>query len=124
MNNETNNNSFAYTYSAKQQEEIKSIREKYVPREESKMEQLLRLDADVTKKGTLFSLIIGILSALILGIGMCFCLVWNQFIPGIIICVIGIAGIAMAYPVYMHITEKERERIAPEIIRLTDELMQ
>ncbi|MBQ9134592.1 MAG: hypothetical protein IJX66_00700 [Lachnospiraceae bacterium] len=123
MTNETNNNSFSYTYSAKQQEEIKNIRDKYVPREESKMEQLRRLDAGVTQKGTLFSLIIGILSALIFGVGMCCCLVWDLFIPGTIIGIIGIAGIAAAYPVYMRITEKEREKIAPEIIRLTDELL-
>lgn len=123
MTNETTNTSFSYTYSAKQQEEIKNIRDKYMPREESKMEQLRRLDAGVTQKGTLFSLIIGILSALIFGVGMCCCLVWNLFIPGTVIGVIGIAGIAAAYPVYMRITEKEREKIAPEIIRLTDELL-
>ena len=123
MTNETNNNSFSYTYSAKQQEEIKNIRDKYTPREESKMEQLRRLDAGVTQKGTLFSLIIGILSALIFGVGMCCCLVWNLFIPGTVIGVIGIAGIAAAYPVYMRITEKEREKIAPKIIQLTDELL-
>ena len=27
------------------------------------------------------------------------------------------------YPLYMHITKKEREKIAPEIMRLSDELM-
>ena len=37
-------NSFNYTYSAKQQEEIKNIRKKYVAPEEDKMEQLRRLD--------------------------------------------------------------------------------
>ena len=31
---------FEYNYSAKQQKEIKTIREKYVPKEENKMEQL------------------------------------------------------------------------------------
>ena len=35
---------FRYTYSAKDQEEIRSIRQKYVPREEDKMERLRRLD--------------------------------------------------------------------------------
>lgn len=122
MNSE-NNKSFEYTYSARQQDEVKKIRNKYVPKEEDKMEQLRRLDASVTQKSTLVSLIIGIVSALILGVGMCCCLVWSVYIPGIIIGVIGIAGICIAYPVYNNITEKERERIAPEIIRLTDELM-
>lgn len=125
MENKEEKQSFIYTYSAKQQEEIKNIRKKYINDEEDKMEQLRRLDRSVTQKGNLFSLIIGIGGALIMGIGMCCCLVWQGFwfIPGIIIGVIGIALICCAYPVYIYVTKKEREKIAPEIIRLTDELM-
>jgi len=37
---------------------------------------------------------------------------------------VGIILIALAYPLYNHILKKERQRIAPEILRLTDELMQ
>ncbi len=120
---ENNNEQFSFSYSAKQQAEIKHIREKYVPREEDKMDQLRRLDASVVQKGSVASLVIGIISALILGVGMCLCLVWEMYLPGIIIDVAGIAGVALAYPVYDMITKKERERIAPIIIRLTDELM-
>ena len=116
---------FKYTYSAKEQEEIKNIRKKYVVPEEDKMEQLRRLDAGVTKKGTAAALIVGIVGTLLLGIGMCCCMVWQNawFIPGIIVGVIGIAILAVAYPLYNRVTRKEREKIAPEIIRLTDELM-
>ena len=44
------NNTFSYTYSAKQQEEIQNIRKKYVSKEEDKMEKLRRLDSAVYKK--------------------------------------------------------------------------
>lgn len=119
-----NNETFSYTYSAKQQEEIKKIREKYAPQTPDKMQQLLRLDAGVTRKGTVISLIAGIIGTLILGTGMSLCMVWtDMFLPGIIIGIIGIAVVSSAYPLYSHITKKEREKIAPEIIRLTDELM-
>lgn len=115
---------FNYTYSAKQQEEIKKIREKYVPKEADKMEQLRRLDADVTSKATAISLAFGIIGTLILGTGMSMCMVWTElFILGIIIGVIGIAVVSVAYPLYNYVTKKEREKIAPEIIRLTDELI-
>lgn len=120
---EHNNPSFEYTYSAPRQEEIKRIREKYIPREEDKMEQLRRLDNSVTQKATMASLAVGIVGALILGVGMCCCLVWNLFVLGIIIGVVGIAGVAAAYPLYMRVLKTEREKIAPEILRLTDELM-
>lgn len=126
MDKEHQDNTFRYTYSAAERSEVESIRKKYLPKEEDKMEQLRRLDASVGKKGMVISLIVGVLSSLVMGLGMCCCLVWSGvwFVPGIIIGLIGIAGVALAYPIYMRITKKERERIAPEILRLTDELMQ
>ena len=88
------------------------------------MEQLRRLDAGVTQKGTVVSLVVGIIGALILGTGMSMCMVWTElFVLGIIVGVIGIAAVSLAYPLYNYVTKKEREKIAPEIIRLTDELM-
>ena len=117
---------FNYTYSAAQQDEIKSIREKYAPpmQEEDKMERLRKLDQSVTKPGTIVSLIVGIISALIMGTGMSCVMVWEGLmIPGIIIGIVGIIGVVSAYPIYNHITKKQREKLAPEIIRLTDELM-
>ena len=125
MNDSQNNGSFQYTYSAKQQEELRRIRSKYIPKEENKMERLQRLDAGATKKATSWSLCIGIIGALILGTGMSCCMVWGGgwFIPGIIVGVAGLAILACAYPVYNRVLKNERERIAPEVIRLTDELM-
>lgn len=122
---EQKNDSFTYTYSASQQEEINHIREKYLPKEADKMEQLRRLDASATRKGMMASLAVGIVSALILGLGMSCCMVWMDvwFIPGIILGVIGLVGMGLAYPLYNRITTKERKRIAPEILKLTDELM-
>lgn len=119
-----NKETFSYTYSAKEQEEIKKIREKYVPKEADKMEQLRRLDESVTKKGTVISLVVGIIGTLILGTGMSMCMVWTElFVSGIIVGITGIAAVSLAYPLYSYVTKKEREKIAPEIIRLTDELM-
>ncbi len=116
---------FVYSYSAKQQEEIKNIRKKYLPPEEDKMEQLRRLDASVTTPGTVISLVIGVIGTLIMGVGMCCCMVWAGawFVPGIIIGLAGIAVLAAAYPVYTKITEKQKKKLAPEILRLTEELM-
>ena len=117
--------SFNYTYSAKEQEEIKNIRKKYIPQKEDNIQKLRRLDASVHNKATTLSLIIGIIGALVMGSGMSLCMVWEDdwFIQGIIIGVIGIFISCLAYPVYNITLKKEREKIAPEIIRLTDELM-
>lgn len=116
---------FNYSYSANQQEEINSIRQKYLPKEDDKMEQLRRLDGSVTGKGMTVSLTVGIISTLVFGIGMCCTTVWADklFVLGIIIGIIGIVGIIAAYPLYNHIIKKEREKVAPMILKLTDELM-
>lgn len=46
-----------------------------------------------------------------------------SIIVGIAVGIFGIVLVSLAYPIYNRIVKKERERIAPEIIRLTDELM-
>ncbi|MBQ8741027.1 MAG: hypothetical protein IJY79_05715 [Clostridia bacterium] len=126
MENKEQKDTFNFTYSAKQQEEIKNIRKKYAPpAEEDKMTALRRLDRSVYDKAAMYSIVIGIIGALILGIGMCCTMVWQSslFIPGIVIGVAGIALVSLAYPIYNRTLKKEREKIAPEILRLTDELM-
>lgn len=126
---------FQFTYSAKEQEEIKNIRIKYAPPEEQvdKMTQLRRLDKRVSDKATIRSLVLGIMGLLLLGTGMS--LVMSGFaeilglhknmayLIGIPSGMAGIAMICLAYPAYNRVLKKEREKIAPEIIRLTDELM-
>ena len=125
MNEDQKNATFQYTYSAREQEELKRIRNKYLPKEENKMELLRRLDAQVTQKATMYSMIVGIIGTLILGIGMCCCMIWadSVFVLGIIVGVIGMAILSLAYPLYNRTIKKERERVAPEVLRLTEELM-
>lgn len=115
---------FEYTYSASQQSEVRKIREKYLPKEVTKLDQLRALDAGVTRRGTAVSLVHGVLYSLILGLGMSCCMVWagRLFFPGIVIGCIGLAGVAATYPIYTHIVKQDQEKIAPEILRLTEEL--
>ena len=115
---------FEYTYSAPYRSEVQKIREKYLPEEVTKLDQLRALDAGVTRRGTAVSLSHGVLYALVLGLGMSCCMVWagNLILPGIVIGCIGLAGVAATYPIYNHIVKQDREKIAPEILRLTEEL--
>lgn len=126
---------FRYSYSAKEQAELKRIREKYTPStlEEDKMERVRRLDRGVTKKARTVSLVLGILGALIMGTGMSLAMTELSRILGtnahlalpigIAVGVFGMLFTALAYPVYVFTVKRERERIAPEILRLTEELM-
>ncbi len=130
------NEIFNYTYSAKQQKEVEAIRKKYMedetPTEADKMEQLRRLDYGVTKKATSISLALGVISALIMGSGMSLIMtdigekigMTATMIPGILIGIVGMVGVICAYPLYQRIIIKERKRIAPQILKLTEELSQ
>lgn len=135
MNNTDNiqNESFNYTYSAKQQQEIEAIRKKYMPANEDKMEQLRKMDRNVSNKATMLSIIIGVIGTLIMGAGMSLAMTnigssmgmstTASLIVGIIVGVIGMVILGLAYPIYNYKIKMEREKIAPEIIRLTDELL-
>ena len=124
---------FKYTYSAKEQEEIRKIRQKYQEQEEDGMSRLRKLDASVTKKATTISLVLGVIGALIMGTGMSL-LMTNlgeligisgtiTIVIGIVFGMLGMVLLSFAYPVYAIVLKKEREKIAPEIIKLTEELM-
>lgn len=125
---EEKKDAFTYTYSASRQEEVRRIREKYAPstQEEDKLERLRRLDRTATKPGTAAALIVGTAGTLTMGFGMCCTMVWSEtlFIPGIVIGIVGIIGICAAYPLYLHMTKKRRNKLAPEIMRLADELLE
>lgn len=116
---------FEFTYCAPQQNEIRQIREKYLPGQLSKLDQLRAMDARASKRGLAVALVHGILSALVLGVGMCCCMVWSAqaFLPGIFIGCTGLAGAAVTYPIYNRIVTRDREKIAPEILRLSEELL-
>lgn len=114
---------FSYIYSAEKQEEIRKIRQKYLPEEEDKMQQLLHLDRAVERKGAFFSIAVGIIGTLVFGVGMCMCLVWNNFALGIVIGILGALLLCCAYPIYCRVVMTQRKKVAPEIIRLSDDLL-
>ena len=125
-----NKESFSFTYSAAQQQEIENIRKKYLPPQEDKMEQLRKLHHSATQKAQAASIAIGVIGTLILGTGMSLFMtklgsaLGNlSMVIGIIVGLTGMVLVALAYPIYNKVLKKERARIAPEILRLTDELL-
>lgn len=135
MENHNENGGFSYTYSAKEQEELKKIREKYTApsQEEDKMARLRRLDKSVSELAQAVAIAFGVIGALLLGFGMS--LIMTELADSLSLSrtaamVIGIVGgivggtlASFAYPVYHAIVKARRKKLAPEIIRLTDELM-
>ena len=119
------NSTFCYSYSAARNREVEAIRKKYMPQEENKMEALKRLDNRVQSAGIVESLCLGILGALMFGIGMCFFL--NVFAGGgwmaVLFFIMGTLLMIPAYPMYKRIASKKKEELTPEILRLSEEIM-
>ena len=110
-------------YSAEEQKEIDSIRAKYQSGEKKQptnLDKLKKLDARVESKAMVSALSEGIISTLVLGVGMTCVLVWNQPVIGVIVGVLGLAGALYAWPLYQKVLKKEREKARPEIIRLSE----
>ena len=129
---EKHQESFTYTYSAQQQEEIQNIRSKYLPPEEDKMERLRKLHHSATQKAQVISLVLGIIGALVMGAGMSLVMtdigavlgMSETMMPGIVIGVVGMAMAIVNYPIYKRILAARRKKYADQIIALSDELMQ
>ena len=127
---------FNYTYSTKQRDEVIAIRKKYTPTEPEDVDNitLLRnIDSEVTRKATVRALTTGVIGALLMGTGMSMLMTdisskagldsGISLLVGIVIGMVGLIIMCVTYPLYNHILERERARVADEVIRLSDELL-
>ena len=104
-----------------------AVRAEYAPKSEetNRLEQLKALDGAVRRPAAIFAYTFGILGALVLGVGMCLAMeVIGSLMPlGIVIGVIGIVMVAVNYPIYKRILSQRKKKYAPEIVALSDELL-
>lgn len=126
-----NNETFQYTYSAKQQGEVEKIRQKYLPQTpptdyEAKLARLRKLDASADRAGRTVGLVVGVVFVTLFAYGMVCVTAWADrfFVLGVVIGLIGLAGMAAAYPLSRAAAARRREKIAPEVLKLTEELTQ
>ena len=104
------------------------IANEYSKKETSKVKALKKLDAKAKNPANIFAFTFGIISALVLGVGMCLAMAvigggeLVDIIWGSIIGCVGIAGASINYPVYKKMLAKSKEKYAADIIRLANEI--
>ena len=110
---------------------VQKIRTQYTEKQHTELDELKALDAKVKKPANVFAYTYGSAGAIVMGTGMSLAMTelgaalgMLAMVMGILIGVAGMILVALAYPVYNRVLKRERQRIAPEILRLTDELMQ
>lgn len=122
-----NNDEFVYTYSARREQEIQRIRDKYASKEDDLYNQLLALDKECERKGTVVALVLGVVGCLVFGAGLSCVMLYSNFIfiVGIGIGIIGLVCMALAYPMFDQITKKQRKLYLPrieEVLKKLDEI--
>ena len=118
---------FSYSYSAKENTEVLEIRKKYLPQNESKIDELKRLDALVQGSGVVEALCAGFIGFMLLGLGVCLTVQIIGFggwliALGILLAIVGIIGMAVAYPMYRRIFGRTKAKYTPRILELAAEL--
>ena len=104
-----------------------SIAKEYAPKGDSKIIALRKLDKRAKLPATVFTYIFGIVSALVLGTGMCFSMQvigsgTLGMVIGIVVGVVGIVGCSVNYPIYRKMLEKGKAKYAYEIVELAREI--
>ena len=103
------------------------IANQYAKKETTKVKQLRNLDNKAKLPAIIFGYTFGILSALVLGVGMCLALKvigsgTLAFVLGIVVGVLGIVGVSVNYPIYQKLLNKGKEKYGSEILKLAKEI--
>ena len=100
------------------------IRKKYLPKEETKLEELKRLDSLVHSSGVMQGLCAGIGGCLVFGLGLCLAMevIGHMIWLGVILGLVGTAGMLAAFPIYRKIFHKAKSQHSPRILELAAQL--
>ena len=125
-------NNFHYAYNAEENQEAMNIRQKYLPQEQTDLQKLKALDAKVKRAPNVFAYIYGSISAIVMGAGMSLVMtdigaylgIADGMIPGIGIGLLGMALALTTYPIYKGMLTARKKKYAPQILELSEKLIQ
>ena len=107
------------------------IRDQYVEKKPTELDELKKLDAEVKRPANTFAYAFGSLSAIVMGTGMSLVMTDVGSIIGLkktraAGVVMGIAGMAMAianYPIHKNILDSRKKEYAGRILELSDKIL-
>ena len=110
---------------------VQKIRTQYTEKQHTELDELKELDAKVKRPANAFAYTYGSASAVIMGAGMSLVMtdigaaigIASAMVPGIAIGVVGLGMALTTYPIYKGMLAARRKKYAPEIMKLSDKLM-
>ena len=111
---------------------VQKIRTQYTEKQHTELDELKALDAKVKKPANVFAYTYGCVSAVIMGAGMSLVMteigaiigLASAMVPGIVIGVVGMGMALSTYPIYKKILNSRKKKFAPQIMELSEKLMQ
>ena len=111
---------------------VQKIRTQYTEKQHTELDALKALDAKVKKPANVFAYTYGSVSAIIMGSGMSLVMtdigamigMTATMVPGIIIGIVGLGMALTTYPIYKKILHSRKSKYAPQIMALSEKLMQ
>ena len=111
---------------------VQKIRTQYTEKQHTELDALKALDAKVKRPANVFAYTYGSVSAIVMGSGMSLVMtelgtilgLANAMVPGIVIGVVGMAMALTTYPIYKKLLAGRKKKFAPEILALSDKLLQ
>ena len=115
-----------------QQFMAEKIRTQYMEKQSTELDSLRELDAKVKTPANVFAYTFGSISAIVMGGGMSLIMTdiaekigitGDPMVPGIIIGIIGMVLALINYPIYKSILNARKKKYAPEILALSEKIM-
>ena len=111
---------------------VQKIRTQYTEKQHTELDALKALDAKVRKPANVFAYVYGSIGAVVMGAGMSLVMteigaiigLASTMVPGIVIGIVGLGMAASTYPIYKKILSSRKKKYAPEILALSEKIMQ
>ncbi len=108
-----------------QKKQVENIRAQYAAKENTKLDELKKLDRKIKLPALIFTYTFGIIGALVLGLGMCLAMkvIGDMMFFGIIIGVVGIGMVSGNYFIYSAWLNSSKAKHADEIISMSNDIL-
>lgn len=111
---------------------VQKIRTQYTEKQHTELDELKKLDAKVKRPANVFAYTYGSVSAIVMGAGMSLVMtdigamigLTATMVPGIAIGIVGMGMVLTTYPIYKKILNSRKKKFAPQIMDLSEKLMQ